>query len=55
MTEISIEFTIVTPGSLDPDMHLGLEVKWLIFMVPVSFTSNMKIPTMLNFAFQYYT
>ena len=30
MTEISVGFTIVIPGSLDPDMHFGLEVKWLI-------------------------
>ena len=29
MTEISVVFTIVIPGSLDPDMHFGLEVKWL--------------------------
>ena len=29
MTEISVGFTIVTPGSLDPGMHSGLEVKWL--------------------------
>ena len=29
MTEISVGFTLVTPGSLDPDMHFGLEVKWL--------------------------
>ena len=29
MTEISVGFTIVTPGSLDPGMHFGLEVKWL--------------------------
>ena len=28
MTEISVGFTIVTPGSLDPGMHFGLEVKW---------------------------
>ena len=27
--EISVGFTIVTPGSLDPGMHFGLEVKWL--------------------------
>ena len=30
MTEISVGFTIVTTGSLDPCMHFGLEVKWLI-------------------------
>ena len=30
MTEIPVGFTIVTPGSLDPGMHLGLEVKWLV-------------------------
>ena len=30
MTEISVGFAIVTPGSLDPGMHFGLEVKWLI-------------------------
>ena len=29
MTEIPVGFTIVTPGSLDPGMHSGLEVKWL--------------------------
>ena len=29
MTEISVGFTIVIPGSLDPDMHFGLEVNWL--------------------------
>ena len=29
MTEISVGFTTVTPGSPDPDMHFGLEVKWL--------------------------
>ena len=29
MTEISIRFTIVTRGSLDPGMHFGLEVKRL--------------------------
>ena len=29
MTGISVGFTIVIPGSLDPDMHFGLEVKWL--------------------------
>ena len=27
--EISVGFTIVTPGSMDPGMHFGLEVKWL--------------------------
>ena len=26
--EISVGFTIVTPGSLDPGMHFSLEVKW---------------------------
>ena len=25
-----VAFTLVTPGSLDPGMHFGLEVKWLI-------------------------
>ena len=29
MTEISVGFTIVIPGSLDPGMHFGLEVKRL--------------------------
>ena len=29
MTEISVGFTIATPGSLDPGMHFDLEVKWL--------------------------
>ena len=29
MTRISVRFTIVTPGSLDPGMHFGLEVKCL--------------------------
>ena len=29
MKEIPVGFTIVTPGSLDPGMHFGLEVKWL--------------------------
>ena len=29
MKEISVGFTIGTPGSLDPGMHFGLEVKWL--------------------------
>ena len=36
MTEISVGFTIVIPGSLDPDMHFGLEVKWLIINISVS-------------------
>ena len=27
MTEILVGFTIVTPGSLDPGIHFGLEVK----------------------------
>ena len=27
MTEISVGLTIVIPGSLDPGMHFGLEVK----------------------------
>ena len=45
MTGISVGFTIVTPGSLDPDMHFDLEVKWLrginqckpmhVFSIPV--------------------
>ena len=30
MTEISVGFTIVIPGSVDPGMHFGLEVKRLI-------------------------
>ena len=30
MTEIPVGFTIVTPGSMDPGMHFGLEVKGLI-------------------------
>ena len=29
MTEISVGFTIVIPGSVDPGMHFGLEVKRL--------------------------
>ena len=29
ITEISVRSTIVTPGSLDPGMHFGVEVKWL--------------------------
>ena len=29
MTEIPVGITIVTPGSLDPGMHFGLEVEWL--------------------------
>ena len=29
MTGISVGFTIVTPGSMDPAMYFGLEVKWL--------------------------
>ena len=31
MTEISVGFTIVKPGSLDPGMYFDLEVKWLTF------------------------
>ena len=30
MTEISVRFIIVIPGSLDPGMHFSLEVKWLM-------------------------
>ena len=37
MTEISVGFTIVIPGSLDPDMHFGLEVKWLRRYFSLSF------------------
>ena len=29
MTEIPVGFTIVIPGSMDPGMHFGLEVKRL--------------------------
>ena len=29
MTEISVGFTIVIPGTVDPHMHFGLEVKRL--------------------------
>ena len=42
MTEISVEFSIVTPGSLDPDMHFGLEVKWLNMGLKMSVTSQEK-------------
>ena len=34
MKEISVEFTIVTPGSLDPGMHFGVEVKALNNIIP---------------------
>ena len=40
MTEISVGFTIVTPGSLNPGMHFGLEVKWLIIKLHPDFISR---------------
>ena len=42
MTEISVGFTIVVPGSLDPDMHFGLEVKWLTQEMQNGWTMNIK-------------
>ena len=39
MTEISVGFTIVTPGSLDPGMHFSLEVKGLMLQM----TKNISI------------
>ena len=39
MTEISVGFTIVIPGSVDPGMHFGLEVKRLKMLIKVRLSS----------------
>ena len=50
MTEISVGFTIVIPGSLDPDMHFGLEVKWLTRDPGITIVNPTEISVMYGYA-----
>ena len=51
MTEISVGFTIVTPGSMDPGMHFGLKVKGLTFTY--AYCGNVLVCIVLIFRSRY--